>query len=387
MAATSKPRRVAVLINGTFVHDRNNMRGVADYACEVRNWHLLVESDPQAGIPDLEDWGCDGVIASPDVAVNLPRRAVPLVEIGTGYHIPAPTPATTRLAADDEAIVRLAAEHLTERGFRSLAFCGLPRSNITPWATERAKAFRRWTADARIESSVYTGRRRTTLKWATLHRELTEWIGSLKKPLGVIACNDARALHVLYACRELRVRVPDDVAVVGVDNDELLCRSSNPPLSSVELGTRRMGYQAAATLDRMMDGQKPRQTLQLVRPERVMVRLSSDALAIDDPDVATAARFIHRRACDQITVSDVVDEVAVSRSTLQLRFKTLLGQTIQAEIQRVRLEQARELILSTRLPLKQVAARCGFRHVQYMTTLFRRHFGRSPGQYRRACQP
>jgi LacI family transcriptional regulator len=380
-------RRVAVLINGTFVHDRNNMQGVAEYACKVRHWRMFVEYDPLARLPDLTNWGGDGVIATSDVAAKIRPLTVPLVEIGTGYHIPKPTDATVRLAVDNEAIVRLAIQHFIERGFRNLAFCGLPHSNITPWASERAKVFRRLAAEAGIKSSVFTGRRGATLSWAAHQDGLLQWLRSLKTPLGILACNDARALHVLDACRELGIRVPDEIAVVGIDNDELLCQSSSPPLSSVELGTRRMGYQAAVMLDRMMDGEEPRKMLYLIKPERVVSRMSSDALAIDDPDVAIAARFIRRQAPDRITVSDVVAEVAVSRSTLQLRFKNQLGQTIQAEIQRVRLEQARELILSTRLPLKQVAARAGFRHVQYMTTLFRRRFGQSPAQYRRMHRP
>ena len=142
-----------------------------------------------------------------------------------------------------------------------------------------------------------------------------------------------------------------------------------------------MGYQAAALLDRLMSGKKAPQSEYLVEPAGVVTRHSTDVLAIEDPDLANAVRFIYEHACDGIRVQDVVKAAKVSHSTLAARFRTIMGRTIHAEILRVRIERAKQLISTTKLPLKQVAAHAGFKSIQYMTVLFRRHVGRTPAEY------
>jgi LacI family transcriptional regulator len=202
----------------------------------------------------------------------------------------------------------------------------------------------------------------------------------------LMACYDVRARHVLSICQELGIHVPEDVAVIGVDNDELMCELTGPPLSSVEQGGRSLGYQAAALLDGLMAGQAPPRWKYRVQPERIVTRRSSDTFAIADADVAAALRFIRQNACSGIQVCDVVQAVAVSRSALESRFKTTIGRTMHAEIQRLQIERVRQLAASTNLPLKEIAATAGFAYVQYMTTLFRRQTGQTPGEYRRRAR-
>ena len=156
---------------------------------------------------------------------------------------------------------------------------------------------------------LFTGRLTNVRKWIDIQHELTAWIESLEKPLGLMAVNDARARHVLEACRAIGLRVPEDVAVLGVDNDELMCELTAPPLSSIEHGAGSLGYQAAALLDRLMAGKKARRLQTLVEPEGVVTRRSTDILAIADPEVAAAIAFIHRHSCEPIRVADVVDAV------------------------------------------------------------------------------
>jgi LacI family transcriptional regulator len=165
----------------------------------------------------------------------------------------------------------------------------------------------------------------------------------------------------------------------------MICDLTDPPLSSVEQGARPMGYEAAALLDRLMtgSGRKPAQARFVVEPEGVVGRRSTDTLAIEDVDVAAAVRFIRRRACQRIQVDDVVRHVGVSRSTLKNRFKEVLGRSIHGEIQRVRLERARQLITDTDLPLKQIAIQAGFQYVQYLTRLFKNRIGQTPARFRR----
>ncbi len=381
----SRLRHVAVIVDAADPYDRKIISGVAAYVKESGNWSLYVEVDPLQKLPVLHAWHGHGIIASFDdrkVAAAVRGLAIPVVGLGGGYGWYDPSAGVPYFASDQARIARLAAEHLLDRGFRRLAFYGYPRTRINGWSEERARAFKQRADEAGIQCSVYTGRHETARKWNDLQRCLAAWLRSLEKPVGLMGCNDAGARHVLEACRTIGARVPDDVAVIGVDNDETICDLTNPPLSSVEQGARRMGYEAAALLDKLMSRKKLSQLRFVVGPEGVVVRRSTDTLAIEDPDMASVVRFIRDHACDGISVYDVVRQVAISRSTLENRFKSVMGRTVHAEIERVRLERAKELIAQTVLPLKQVAAQAGFRYVQYMTKLFRMRLGQTPAEFR-----
>ena len=219
-----------------------------------------------------------------------------------------------------------------------MAYCGFPPGRLTPWSAERAEAFQSHAQEAGFPCSVYTTRQDTVRKWADLQEELTAWLKSLETPVGLMAANDARARHVLEACRAIGRRVPEDVAVLGVDNDEVMCELTTPPLSSIEQGARSLGYQAAAVLDSLMNGKRVHTMRHLVEPKGIVTRRSTSALAIEDPDVAAAVAYIRNHACDPILVRNVVIAASVSRSTLEQRFKALMGRTIHCEIQRVQIE-------------------------------------------------
>ncbi len=231
--------------------------------------------------------------------------------------------------------------------------------------------------------AVFQDSHRLNHDWAAAQRSLGEWLRKLPKPFGVMAANDNRGRQVLEACRAYELAVPDDVAVIGVDNDDLLCRLSSPPLSSVEQGARRLGYAAAALLDRMIQGRNPRQRHLVIDPLSVVTRQSTDVLAIDDLRVAKAMAFIREHASEGIKVPHVVSAVAISRSGLETRFVAALGYTIRTAIRNTQLERARRLVSETDMPLKQVAAEAGFKSVQHMTTLFVKAFGQTPGKHRR----
>ena len=259
------------------------------------------------------------------MAVAVRGLKVPVVGVGGGYGWYDPASRIPYFATDNETIARLAADHLLDRGFRRLAFYGYPRTQINRWSEERARAFQRRAREAGVSCSIYTGRHGTARQWTELQRGLTAWLGALEKPVGLMACNDVRARHVLEACRALCLRVPEDVALIGVDNDEMICDLTDPPLSSIEQGARRMGYQAAVLLDRLMAERRRRAMRFVVEPEGVIARRSTDILAIEDPDVAKAVRYIRENACRGILVGDVVKQVGVSRSTLKNRFKAATG--------------------------------------------------------------
>jgi LacI family transcriptional regulator len=208
-------------------------------------------------------------------------------------------------------------------------------------------------------------------------------VAGLPKPVGIMTANDDRGLQLLDACRRVRAPVPDQVAVLGVDNDEYLCSLSLPSLSSIDINSEETGYQAAALLDQMMGGKRPPARLPEIEPAGVIVRRSTDVLATQDADVIRAVQFIREHACQPLRVPDVLDHVSVSRATLEPRFRDVLGRTIHQEIHRVRIERAKTLLVETDLPIKQVAQQAGFKTVQYLTRVFRAVAGQPPAAFRR----
>jgi LacI family transcriptional regulator len=223
----------------------------------------------------------------------------------------------------------------------------------------------------------------TITPWEDFEDDLAGWIRGLPKPMGLMVCSDQVGPHVLEACRRAQVEVPDEVGVVGVDNDEILCDMCNPSLSSVDAGHEAVGYQAAGVLHRMMGGADRVDPVQRVQPRGIVVRKSSDVLATADRQVAEAMRLIRDNACLGLMAGDVIRRLPVSRSVLQRRFRRETGRSLQEEIIQVRLQRARELLAGTDLTLVEVAERTGFKHQEYLGAVFRSRLGKSPAQYRR----
>jgi LacI family transcriptional regulator len=379
-------RHVAIIIDASKPYDRKVIRGIGAYARQAGHWSLYVEEDPLQKLPHLRSWRGHGIIANLDdrrVAQAVSGLKTPVVGVGGGFGWYDPLDAIPYFVTDSQAIGRLGATHLIERGFTRLAYCGLPPSRINGWSRIRSAAFQTCAAAAGCECFIFTGRHGTARRWGALQEELCAWVATLPKPIGLMACDDARARHVLEACRTLEVLVPEQMAVIGVDNDETICELTNPPLSSVDQGAHRLGYQAAATLDRLMNGRRVARRCCYTLPERVVSRLSTDVLALDNADIAQAVRYIRHHACDGIRVHDVVAAVGLSRSTLERQFRSVMRRTIHEEIDRVRLERVKELLRSNELTLKQIATRSGFRHLTYFNRIFRLRVGQTPAAYRR----
>jgi LacI family transcriptional regulator len=389
MSKRSSTRHIAVIIDATRPYDRKIIGGVAAYMQEVGNWSLYVEEDPLEKLPDLRTWHGDGIIANLDdcrVAKAVYGLKMPLVGVGGGYGWYDPASRFPYVATANHKIARLAAEHFLDRGYRRLAFCGYPRTRINRWSEERCKAFVALARERGCSCSVHIGHRESARRWQALQRELMDWLRRLEKPVAVLGCNDSRARHVLEACRGLRLRVPEDVAVLGVDNDEMICELTSPPLSSIEQGARRIGYRAAAILDEWIGGKTPAELRYVVQPEGIAIRRSSDSLAIADPDISTAMHFIRNHASEGIGVDEVATAVGTSRSTLTRRFKEVMGCSILAEIDRVRMGRAKQLLATSDLPLKRVAVLSGFRYLSYFCRRFQQLSGQAPNEFRRQAK-
>jgi LacI family transcriptional regulator len=388
MSRGRKNRRVALIYDAKLPYDVKVMAGVAAYVQRHADWSVFIEEDAlsRQRLPELSTWHGDGIIADLDdahVARQVAKSGVPAVAFGSGYGWYDPASGIPYFYSDNRAVARLAADHLHDRGFRQFAYYGYHKGRVSAFSAERAAAFGDCVRAAGCPLQVLQGPYEDHRKWALLQRRLGLWLQSLPKPIGLMAANDKAARQVLEACRSNRIRVPEDIAVVGADNDEMLCQLSSPPLSSVEQGARRIGFQAAALLDRMMSGRMPRRKRYMIPPEGIVVRRSSDIIAVDDEDIAAALALIHNRACEGIKVHDVADAVALSRSQLDRRFKAVVGRTLHDELRRVRLARAKQLLVEPSLTLKQIAVRCGFPSVQHLTEVFRQCEGVAPAAYRR----
>ncbi len=382
-ASLRKRRKVALLVETSLAPGREILRGIAHYVREQGTWSVfhqprgLEESVPRW----IRRWEGDGIIArvqNERIAQAVESSPVPVVDVlGVGNRGAIPL-----VHVDDAAIARLAAEHLLDRGFRRFGYFGNEDENIS---RARRDAFIASIRACGFDCALFEVPRRvpTSGSWDSHLEKLSAWIRALPKPCGVMLCTDQRGPEMLEACRAAGAAVPDEVAVIGVDNDEPLCEVSNPPLSSVWPDHEKVGYEAAALLDRLMNGEKPPDKPFYVSPARLIPRLSTDVLAIDDREVAHVVRFIREQACEGITVEDVVHHAPFSRSVLQRRFRAALGRTVHDEIIRVRVERATELLTETRLPPALIALRAGFKHQEYMGAVFKARLGLTPAQVRR----
>jgi len=378
--------KVALLVETARGYGREVLRGIVRYARLHGPWAFYVSpGDFVQALPEMKQWGGTGIIARVETArvakaILATRLPVVAMDLSGAQLAPgSPWLRVSQLTSDSEGAARLAAEHLRERGLQQFGFVGIAGKI---WSDRREQAFCQHMADAGCAAHVYPSGSRRRLPWSREQAILARWLAGLPKPLGVMTCNDDRGREVLEACRQAQVRVPEDVAVVGVDNDELLCDLSDPPLSSVALGAERAGFEAAALLDELMAGRVKKPQRLVAAALGVVARRSTDVLLHEDPTVAEALRFIHDNAGRPIRVYDVTTALADGRRTLEIRFRRALGRSIGAEIKRARLERARRLLRETDLPLPNVAEATGFGSPSYLAAVFHRELGVTPIKYR-----
>jgi LacI family transcriptional regulator len=231
---------------------------------------------------------------------------------------------------------------------------------------------------------IFKGALRTkSPTWEDEQEQIAAWVSLLPKPVGVMKCNDDRGLQLLDACRRTNVLVPDEVPVIGVDNEEIICNLSNPRLSSVDVNTYNVGYEAAALLDRMIAGEPAQEELVLLPPGIVVTRESTDVLATEDRELADAIRKIRQHASGGLRLKDFARMTNLSRCTLEQRMRSLLGRSPKEEITRVQLESAKRLLVDTNAPVVTVAEKCGFNEPKYFSQVFHAKVGIPPALYRR----
>lgn len=376
--------RVAILVEWSRAYGRGLIDGIARFAREHEHWSLDFEPRGfEAPPPWLADWQGDGILArlpSRALAEAVVAKQVPVVDLfGTCSDSGLPD-----VAGDSAQVAKLAFDHLWEQGFRQFAYCGLqPGQNR--YIDERGELFRELAEGAGCPfhafASMVVGV--TVPDWELEQQRQAAWLRELPKPIGVLACYDEPGCHLLSACHQAGLRVPEEVAVVSVGNDAVLCEMTRPTLSSIDHDAPLIGYQAAAWLDKLMQGARPPRKPLRVPPRGLTARRSTDMLVADDADLAAALAYIRSHVFEGIGVTDVARHAAVSQSVLERKFRTYLGRTPKAELLRLQMARARELLGESELSLKEISFRCGFSSEKYFSDAFSRQCGIRPAAYRR----
>ena len=384
--SNDKPRcpHVAVCVDQFRSHGRGVMRGIAEFVETYGPWSLFIDPLADSNYPKgrSENWRGDGIltyIEDPLRAERLRRSGIPTVEL-FAYRSDRLLPL---VAHDDIAIGRMGAEHLMGRHFRYFAFCGYAGAL---WSDRRQQGFVEFLTGEGYPppACLSIERPKTLAEWEEVQKDLTAWLRQLRKPVGLMACSDHHAQRILDACQRAGVIVPEEVAVIGVDNDEETCRLSNPPLTSVILNSDRVGYEGAKLLNKLMRAKAkpdPAPPL-LVPPLGIVTRRSTEVTAINDPLIANAARLIRERACHGLAVDELLRHFGISRSIFYQRFHDSLGRSPHYEILRVQLDRVKSLLSQTSLPLKKIAEMSGFNNPNYLNVAFKREIGVTPGEYR-----
>ncbi|TWT79948.1 Xylose operon regulatory protein [Planctomycetes bacterium CA13] len=377
--------RVVLLIETSSGYGRETLQGIMRFLRTHHDWSVFLELCDVGREPPkwLFDWNGHGIISrltTPELADAVKESGIAMVDLSDRriiHDLPS-------VRTDNVRVGEMAADYLIKRGFRSFAYCGFENEQ---WSTDREKAF----VDAVTRHSgvdgceIYRSRwfGESLRSWEDQQAELITWLGQLAKPVAVFCANDGRAQHVLEACSRAELLVPEEVAVLGVDNDSIIGPLCDPTLSSIEINPEEVGFVAAELLSQLMMGKKPESIVRYIQPISVETRQSTDVKAIADPLIASARAFIHENSCNGITVQSVTEHCGLSRSTLERQFRKLFDRSPQQEIRHVQIKRARKLLAETDLSMERIANLCGFDHPEYMHVVFRREIDMTPGQYRR----
>jgi LacI family transcriptional regulator len=360
--------------------------GISEYCHKHGQWRFQLEinaSEPLAAARvkrSLAQWNPDGILAHIEDEhwdKLIAQSGLPAVNISNSVS----AFGTPSVQVDHAAVGRMVAHYFMAKGLENFAYCGSSDGVRLP---ERRDGFSQAVRDAGFACSVLEDfMHGHQPEWVKARHAIEKWLATLEKPVGIMCVHDYRGQEVLGACREIGLAVPDEVSVVGVENDRRMCTMSDPPMSSVETPSRRIGYEAAALLHKMINGRPaPRKPI-LLSPIEVVARASSEKVTINDPDIVQAMRFIADNASEAITVNDILEEVAMSRRSFERRFREATGRTPKEQIDAVRIAQAKGLLVNTDLGIPRVAAQCGFAGREVFSRVFNHQMGIAPSAYRR----
>ncbi|QDT66797.1 AraC family transcriptional regulator [Calycomorphotria hydatis] len=383
----TKRKNVALIIESSRSYGRDLLRGVAQFSRTLGNWSLLHEEMSFDDAPPgwLAKSQIDGMIVrltdrniEPLKGLNIPIIDVRCHQAYTG--IP-------QVDTDDSVVAQLAFQHLWQQGFRRFAYCGYRGVH---YSEVRLQHFEQMVAASHCPLTVYRTEGKQAQTVSGIERSglldvkpLSNWLTNLEPPTGLFVCNDIRGQQVLNVCRKLELSVPDDLAVIGVDDDDTICPLSDPPLSSVQPNAEQVGYRASEILHQMMNGKSHHSKIEYVQPSGVTQRQSTQVIAVEDREVARVCRFIREYSSEGINVGDVVKFSTLSRRQLERRFREELNCTPHEELMRVQIARVKQLLMETELTLDQLAPLAGYSHKERLSAVFKRETGETPGEFRR----
>ncbi len=382
--------QVALLMQLSLKGQYDLLRGILNYAKLHGPWRLyhMEGRSGEQGLRDLKRWGCTGIISGP---CSL-EESVLINDVGVPVIVCEPTPEMRNpahplakhdcMCFDSYGCGKLAAEYFLNRQYKNFAFVG--DTHNLYWSQEREKGFRETVEQAGGTCITYEPPTKSEMSdWAVEQPRMQKWLKLLLKPTAIFAAMDGRGKQVLDACMGADIPVPDQVAVLGVDDDELICEATFPTMSSIKTTGLKRGFQIAEHLDRLMRGKRLKRQVFTSMSTCIVPRESTDIMLIPDPQIANALQFIWREAGHRaIHVPDVVKYIGGSRRSAEIRFKTIVGRTILEEILRVRLERVSSLLSDTNRSVSEITRECGFDRQSYLAHLFMKHFGCTMSAYR-----
>ncbi len=378
-----QPKHIALVMQTRMPENAGILKGIAHYERNNANWRFFL--DDQAMAVANPSWlfrrKWDGIICRHRFSLLLEEcraRGVPCVDLEDSENHVRGVP---KIRPDNRAVGHVAAEHLLERGFGSYGFCGF---SSEMWSLDRKSGFVEALETMGRSCSVFETAYsyELTPDWDVQERDaIRKWVESLPRPAGIMACNDMRALQVIDAISEAGFVIPDEVAVLGANNESIRAELCHPPLSSVPMNTFEWGQAGAKALDQLLQGQTPPE-MSFIEPMPVVVRRSTDTLAVDDPAVVQALMIIHQEACQNLRVDDLARRVCISRSLLERRFRKYLRRSPQEEIRNARIAKAKHYLIETDKKLEEIAEITGFEHPEYLSVMFKRLTNESPRDYR-----
>jgi LacI family transcriptional regulator len=386
---TKKIPTIGLLIESSRESGRKLLCGIARWAHHYGPWSFYWEPGGlEKAWPKLKALNVDGIILRDvDKLEEVAELKIPAIVIG---HSRAEIPDLVNVVTDSAAIGRIGAEHLLNCGFKHFAYCGYGRdlpgssaSELSTWSDLRRKSFELRIRQGGFGVDAYTTLPAATAGWREERGKMADWLRSLPKPTGLMACNDDCGRQVIEACKLAGLSVPDEVGILGADNDEVVCGLSEPSMSSVAINFERAGYESALVLHRILRGKRRTSSKIIVSATHVVARRSTDFIAAFDPQVRKALQFVRDHIREPIMVMDISRAAGLSRRALEIKFRREIGCSIHEYVRRMRTDQIVHLLVETDLPVGRIAESLGFPDIQHFARYFRANKEISPLAYRR----
>ncbi|OHB51459.1 MAG: hypothetical protein A2Y12_08565 [Planctomycetes bacterium GWF2_42_9] len=386
-------KKVMIMVSRSDPFGYNFTRGIIEFSKLNGAWNLTTQLPPYLEKQNsknkpivLKDVGFDGAIAyipNQDNAKKVSFRGLPAIvahftEESKLYNIP-------YIICDNNAIGKMASDFFVERGFRNFAFYGF---RVFEWSMQREQSFTQANNLLGLSTDIYlTSSDEFTKNTPQEKQKLSNWLKKTPKPIAILAANDDLGIRLVQICQENNIKVPSEIAVLGVDNDEIECNLTTPSLSSISYNSKDAGFQAAQLLDSLMNGEKINQQIIPISPIEVINRQSTNIFAIDDKDILKALDYIKNHSRSMLQVEDIASAAGMSRRNLARKFKTHIGISIHNAIKQARTEDIRHLLIDTDLPITQIAKSLGFTDASHISRYFKFETGISPVEYRKKYSP